>query len=110
MIATNAGQLSPDKGHGGARRSSDRQGALGRMAASAFMKAGKGAEEDSDEEGGNILDQRRINEIFVRLKVAEISSLNFAALGILCGIFDYEIAYNDANDSEKTTRIILEMF
>ncbi|CAI2365896.1 unnamed protein product [Moneuplotes crassus] len=110
MLATTGlnRQSHDNRGPGGG---SDRKNALGKMAASAFMSAGKNDNEsDSEEESGNILDQRRINEIFVRLKVAEISSLNFAILGILCGIFDYEISYNDGSDEEKTFRIILECF
>lgn len=87
-----------------------RANVLGKMAASAFMSAGNKKEED-EEETSSVLDQRRINEIFVRLRVAEISSLNFAALGILCGIFDYELAYIDNKDNvneEGNIRIILE--
>lgn len=85
-----------------------RANVLGKMAASAFMNVGNKKDEDDEEETSMVLDQRRINEIFVRLRVAEISSLNFAALGILCGIFDYELAYNDDNDEEQSIRIILE--
>lgn len=111
MIASNAQAINSGGDSGRGPKGSRRTDHLGKMAANAFISAHrKKGDEDSDEEDGNILDQRRINEIFVRLKVAEISSLNFAALGILCGIFDYEIAYNDTKDEEKTTRIILEIF
>ena len=116
MIASGAGaNANPGGGAGGdsyrAGGNSARANVLGKMAASAFISAGKtDSENDSDDDTGNILDQRRINEIFVRLRVAEISSLNFAALGILCGIFDYEISYDDPTDEEKSTRIILECF
>lgn len=83
MIVSSAGGGNPGESARGAK-GSHKANHLGKIAANAFISAGKkNEEEDSDEEGGNILDQRRINEIFVRLKVAEISSLNFAALGIL---------------------------
>jgi len=109
MIAANAGANNAgDGGRGG--RGSKRPDALGKLAASAFISAKK-KDSDEDSDGSeNIMDQRLINEIFVRLKVAEISSLNFAALGILCGIFDYEISYNDLPDNDKYTRIVLESF
>lgn len=81
MLATQGISHSPTNNRGG--RGSDRHQALGKIAANAFMKKRDNEESDSDEDSGNILDQRRINEIFVRLKVAEISSLNFAVLGIL---------------------------
>mmetsp|Transcript_18674 Transcript_18674/g.16540 ORF Transcript_18674/g.16540 Transcript_18674/m.16540 type:complete len:109 (+) Transcript_18674:23-349(+) len=108
MIATNANVVNSNGDTNRGPAGSRRQTHLGKKAANAFISAGRNKNEEDNDDGGNILDQRRINEIFVRLKVAEISSLNFAFLGILCGIFDYEIAYNDGKDEEKTTRIILE--
>ena len=91
MIATGAntagnpgGGAAPESFRAGGN--SARANVLGKMAASAFISAGKDKNDDDSDDDfntGNIMDQRRINEIFVRLRVAEISSLNFAALGIL---------------------------
>jgi hypothetical protein len=115
MLAGVNNSLSKDKGIGKGdegKGKGARTDAVGKMAASAFNSIVKknDKDEDEDESKGLVLDQRRINEIFVRLRVAEISALNFAALGILCGIFDYEVAYNDNNDNERTIRIIFECF
>ena len=55
---------------------------FGAKAASAFMSKKKHSEDSDEEDNGGILDQRRINEIFVRLKVAEIVLCYFALLGI----------------------------
>jgi hypothetical protein len=104
MITAGVGATKP--GNQGQGAPSRREEVI-KHSAAAFLSAGNDTSNDEDDRGG-ILDQRRINEIFVRLKVAEISTLNFAVLGIFCGIFDYEISYDDVNDSEKTTRIILE--
>jgi hypothetical protein len=96
---------------GGGDRGSGKQRvtAMERQAASAFMlkPKKKDGEEDDNQESGGILDQRRINEIFVRLKISEIISLYFAMLGIGCGIIDYEISYDDTKDDEKARRITL---
>jgi hypothetical protein len=115
MLASVNNSLVQDKGIGKGGDGKSKGGktdAVGKMAASAFISIVKKNDKDEDEEESKslVLDQRRINEIFVRLRVAEISALNFAALGILCGIFDYEVAYNDSNDSERTIRIIFECF
>lgn len=45
--------------------------AMKKIGASAFM-ARKKAEDSDDEDNGGILDQRRINEIFVRVKINEV--------------------------------------
>lgn len=81
MITSNANTSKGDGGRG--RRETNRADVLTKMAANAFISNTKNDDEDEDDNKGNILDQRRINEIFVRLKVAEISSLYFAILGIL---------------------------
>lgn len=83
------------------------QEATAKMAANAFMSISRNPDNDEDD-SSSLPDQRRINEIFVRLRVAEMSSLYFVFLGILLGIFDYEISYDDVNDDEKVTRIICE--
>lgn len=88
------------------RKSSRRNDAVGKLAASAFMSVARNAGEEGEEKEGKMPDQRRINEIFIRLKTAEMSSLYFAVLGILLGIFDYEISYDDTLNNEKITRII----
>lgn len=80
MITSNANTAKNDGGRN--RRETNRVDVLTKMAANAFISNVKD-DDDEDEGKGNILDQRRINEIFVRLKVAEISSLYFAILGIL---------------------------
>lgn len=80
MITSNANSAKNDGGRN--RRETNRADVLTKMAANAFISNVKD-DDDEDEGKGNILDQRRINEIFVRLKVAEISSLYFAILGIL---------------------------
>jgi hypothetical protein len=80
MITSNANTAKNDGGRN--RRETNRADVLTKMAANAFISNVKD-DDDEDEGKGNILDQRRINEIFVRLKVAEISSLYFAILGIL---------------------------
>lgn len=80
MITTNVNNAKADGSRN--KRDTNRADALTKMAANAFISNVKD-DEDEDDDKGNILDQRRINEIFVRLKVAEISSLYFAILGIL---------------------------
>jgi hypothetical protein len=113
MIVSANNSMAKDASKGGDNKSKGgRTDVIGKMAASAFISIAKKNDNDDDEEESKdlVLDQRRINEIFVRLRVAEISALNFAALGILCGIFDYEVAYNDSTDNEKTIRIIFECF
>lgn len=104
MITSQANVVINDAG--GVKRGSKYPENTAKLAASAFMNISKGDEDDDD--SGKMPDQRRINEIFVRLRVAEMSSLYFVFLGILLGIFDYEISYDDSNDSDKTTRIISE--
>lgn len=67
----------------GGRKPSTRPDAIAKAAANAFLTVGKNQSQDENAfETGSLLDQRRINEIFVRLKVAEISSCYFAILGI----------------------------
>ena len=106
MIAGQANVNRPDDGgHPGGH---GRGSAMQKMAASAFMNRKKAGDSDSEEDTGGILDQRRINEIFVRLKISEIVTCYFALLGIGCGIIDYEISYDDRSDDQKDHRIILE--
>lgn len=103
MIGAQASAARIEDGPGTGRST-----AAQKMAASAFMSKRKMDEDDSEEDSGGILDQRRINEIFVRLKVSEIVTSYFALLGIGCGIIDYEISYSDLMDDHKDDRIILE--
>ena len=104
MIASQAAAGDTSRG----AKASGRQDRISKMAANAFLLKAKETDEDGQEEKGSLLDQRRINEIFVRLKIAELSALYFALLGVMAGIFDYEVSYNDNNDSRKTERLILE--
>ena len=103
MIGAQASAARADEGQGTGRGT-----VAQKMAASAFMSKKKMNDSDSEEDSGGILDQRRINEIFVRLKVSEIVTCFFALLGIGCGIIDYEISYSDPADDHKDDRIILE--
>lgn len=87
----------------------DRGKNLSKLAASAFLSKPKYEDDANEPEGlGNLLDQRRINEIFVRLKVFELILMFFAVFGIGCGVIDYEISYYDTSENSKDTRIILE--
>ena len=102
--SANAGDVQGKFGSGGGRN-------IGKLAASAFLTKNKQADDEHEPEGlGNLLDQRRINEIFVRLKTSEIVCLFFALFGIGSGVIDYEISYTDTNEAEKSTRITLEWF
>jgi hypothetical protein len=79
MISGNAGVTV----EAGGRKASTRPDALSKAAANAFLRVGKSQKDDENaDDSGTLFDQRRINEIFVRLKVAEISSCYFAILGI----------------------------
>ena len=99
------------KADGQGKFGNDRGKNLSKLAASAFLTKTKHEDDENEPEGlGNLLDQRRINEIFVRLKVSEILCLFFALFGIGSGVIDYEISYTDSNESSKDTRIILEWF
>ena len=81
-----------------------------KKAAMAFMNNKEDAEDDSDEDDVNKMpNQRKINEIFVRLKISELVSLYFAILGIGCAIIDYEISYDDNSDDNKYSRIVFEI-
>lgn len=110
MITSNAaaGGGGGDTSRGG-RPGSSRPDQLSRMAASAFLNKPKYSQsDDEDDEGSTLLDQRRINEIFIRLKIAELSVLQFAILGVMAGIFDYECSYGDNTDEYKIERIFFE--
>lgn len=97
------------KADGQGKFGNDRGKNLSKLAASAFLTKAKYEHDENEPEGlGNLLDQRRINEIFVRLKVSEILCLFFALFGIGSGVIDYEISYTDSNEYSKDTRIILE--
>jgi hypothetical protein len=104
MIGAQASAAKADGGGEGTGRAT----IATKMAASAFMSKKKMDDNEDDDNNGGILDQRRINEIFVRLKVSEIVTCFFALLGIGCGIIDYEISYGDAPDDHKDDRILLE--
>lgn len=107
MLGIAGSHADDNKGNAGSARAKN----LSKMAASAFLNKPKYTEDENEPEGnGGLLDQRRINEIFVRLKVSEMVCLFLALLGIGSGVIDYEISYYDTNEAEKDTRIILECF
>ena len=103
-----------NQGKGGAdgiQRFGSKTGHLSKMAASAFLSKTKQEFDENEPEGlGGFLDQRRINEIFVRLKISELVCLFFSMFGVGSGIIDYEISYGDTNEAQKDSRIILECF
>ena len=106
-----AGNLS-SRGQGdGGQKFGSKGGNMSKIAASAFLNKAKYEFDENEPEGlGNLLDQRRINEIFVRLKISELLCLFFSMFGVGSGVIDYEISYYDSNETNKNSRIVLEWF
>ncbi len=53
------------------------------------------------EEEDNFIDPRKINEAFVRFKIAEFATFYFGIVGICCGVVEYEISYDDPDKKQK---------
>lgn len=68
-----AGGISNRAGGDGNQKFGSKTANLSKIAASAFLNKAKYEFDDNEPEGlGGLLDQRRINEIFIRLKVSEL--------------------------------------